>query len=276
MSKTDSAWARGLSHVATLVARTIPTPIKSLIRRNRGLNQLVHRSFAKSLGDVVTIKSGPMAGMKLAVSQYISDKYIRGIYELETQLALDRLLQNGMVCYDLGASIGYMSLLMARRAKIVYAFEPAPHAAAEIRRHSQVNGLANVSVIPCPVSDSEREVEFSITDNAYGSSIAKDTKWPRLKLQCITIDQFARTHESPDLMKIDVEDEEARVLEGATETLRSRPPLICCEIHSSSSALRVREILRENGYSITSLDQEPFEIPETIIQGELQIVAVPR
>lgn len=77
-------------------------------------------------------------------------------------------------------------------------------------------------------------------------------------------------------MKIDVEDEEGLVLEGATETLRSKRPLICCEIHSSESAVRVREVLHERGYSIAFLDQKPFEIPEMIVQGELQIVAVPR
>ncbi|MGB8523764.1 MAG: FkbM family methyltransferase [Candidatus Acidiferrales bacterium] len=144
---------RSIRRLATFLARSIPTPVRRLVRCNRAVNRFVRGSFVGALGNVVTIESGPMAGIKLAVSEHISHKYIRGVYELETQFALDRLLKNGVVCYDLGASIGYMSLLMARRAKTVYAFEPAPHAAAEIRRHAEVNGFTNIKVIPNPVSN---------------------------------------------------------------------------------------------------------------------------
>jgi len=72
-----------------------------------------------------------------------------------------------------------MSLLMARRARHVYAFEPAPHAANELRKHVRSNGFDNITLVPTPVSDSHRPVVFSLTDNAYGPRIVEGpSRWP--------------------------------------------------------------------------------------------------
>lgn len=262
--------------IATL-SRYAPPFVKRWIRSNRNMNkvaQKVYSSFIRIGGPTAIIASGPLAGTKLAVSQHTSYSYLRGTYEIDTQRAIDGMLQSGMVCYDLGASIGYMTLLMARRAKHVYAFEPAPHAASEIQKHVAANGLQNVSIVPHPVSDEIKSVRFSLTDNAYGSSITRDAKWSTIELTTVTLDSFAEAHEFPDLIKIDVEDEEFRVLCGAHQVLK-RKPLICCELHSVESARGVKAILRSNGYRITTLRGRPFEIPETVVQGELQVLAFP-
>jgi FkbM family methyltransferase len=218
-----------------------------------------------------------MAGMRLAVSPHISHVHIRGISELETLIALERLVRPGQICYDLGASIGYMSLLMARKARHVYAFEPAPHAAEEIRRNAAANGLTNITIVPAPVTDNIREVEFALTDVAYGSSIAHgQSMWPKLRLITTTLDDFVRDHPPPDLLKIDVEGEEGHVLQGATELLKAGRTTICCELHSSEAARTVLTLLTHYGYTATTLSGAPLALPENVIPGELQIVAAPR
>lgn len=268
-----------LRSAAIALTRLTPKPLKTWIQQNPGLYHVFRKAFSFFVGlegETVAIASGPMQGMQLVVGEHVSHAHIGGSYEWDTQLAVDRLVSPEYVCYDLGASIGYISLLMARKAKVVYAFEPSAHAAAELRKHATANRLDNIIVVPSPVSDTVRTVSFTVNDNAYGSRIASErSKWPTIELTSITLDDFVKNHPSPDFMKIDVEDEEARVLQGARSILRERRAKICCELHSEQSAKEVQQTLSEYGYKITDLNGRAIEISGPVIPGDLQILAVP-
>jgi len=269
-----------LRELAIKGARLTPKFVKDAIHHTRFLDRLSRKAFKGAMsagGGVVRIQSGPLAGLHLAVSEHVSHAHVSGTYEIETQRAIDGLVRPGSVCYDLGASIGYLSLLMARKAKQVYAFEPAPHAIGEIRKHAAANNFANIEIVPSPVSDTERTVEFALTDAAYGSRInAAETRWPKLQLTTITLDDFAAQHPFPDFIKIDVEGEEGRVLEGARSILREKRTSLCCELHSEEAARHVQGVLSEYDYRITTLDGTPFQITEEIIAGEVQVIAAPQ
>src|SRR5881394_2122332 len=112
-----------LRRLSVLAARAMPEPLKNWIHHHRSLDSAARKMFAlfsKSGGDTATIESGPMKGLRLRVGEHVSHAHISGTYEIETQQAIDRLVTPGSVCYDLGASIGYLSLLMARKASHVY------------------------------------------------------------------------------------------------------------------------------------------------------------
>ena len=260
-------------------ARLFPQRVKQRIHKHPTLSRFASRLFARVAsvtGSVATIETGPLKGTKLKVSEHTSHAHLSGSYELKTQLAIDRLVQPGFICYDLGASIGYLSLLMAQKAKHVYAFEPAPHAVREIRNHIEANHLPNITIIEKPVSDGEYEVTFALNDNAYGNEIVRGpTRWPTITIKTVTLDQVAREISYPDFIKIDVEGEEGRVLLGAGELLKRKRPVICCELHGNEVGKQVQEILTTLGYTLTTLDNEPFEMPEHVVPGELQIIALP-
>lgn len=249
------------------------------MHKNPSVYHLIRKTFSFFVGlsgNTVAIESGPLKGTLLVVDEHISHAHIRGTYELETQLAIEKLVSPGFICYDLGASIGYLSILMAKKAKVVYAFEPAEHAAAELLKHAQANQLRNITIVSSPVSDAVRTVRFTRTDTAYGSRIAQgQSKWPTVELTTITLDDFVSRNPLPDFIKIDVEDEELRVLQGARSILRKRKATICCELHSEGSARGVCSILSEYGYRITDLQGQPFEISGPVIPGEVQILATP-
>jgi FkbM family methyltransferase len=261
-------------------ARLTPRFVKDWVHSSRFLDRVSRKTFERAMaaeGGVVRIESGPMEGLLLSVSEHISHAHVSGLYEAETQQAVARLVAPGSVCYDLGASIGYLSLLMARRAGRVYAFEPAPHAQAEIRKHAAANGFDNIEIVPSPVSDRERQVTFSLTDNAYGSCIVEgETRWPTLELTTVTLDDFAETHPQPDFVKMDVEGEEGRVLRGARSILRERRAAFCIELHSNEAAREVQDVLAEYDYEITTLEGGPYRLEGEVVAGEVQVVAQPR
>ena len=115
--------------LAVFAARVTPQFIKNTVHRSRLLDRisrLVFSTLVAADGTTAVINSGPSQGIKLAVGPHTSHAHLSGTYEIECQTAIARNVRPSTVCYDLGASIGYMSLLMARTAKHVYAFEPAP------------------------------------------------------------------------------------------------------------------------------------------------------
>lgn len=74
---------------------------------------------------------------------------VRGTLETSVQEAMRRLLPRGGVFFDVGANIGFFSLIAARLVgpdgKVV-AFEPVPATAALISENAQRNGLATIDV----------------------------------------------------------------------------------------------------------------------------------
>src|ERR1035438_3244516 len=155
------------SRIPVWLAQRTPARVKTAIHHVRFLDRTLMSLYGSLIDDkVMTIEDGPMRGIKLAASQHTSHAHINGTYEREVQEAIDNMVRPGDICYDLGASIGYMTLLMARKAKHVYSFEPAPHAIAEMKRHLAVNSLENVTIVPSPVSGDVREVRFCLTDGA--------------------------------------------------------------------------------------------------------------
>lgn len=265
------------SRIPVWLAERTPRSFKLAVRRVRFLDKAFMSLYGLLMKDNVTqIEEGPMRGINLATSRHTSHAHIRGTYEREVQDAIDSMVRAGDICYDLGASIGYMTLLMARKAKHVYAFEPAPHAIAEMRRHIAANGMQNVTVVPSPVSDAVRAVRFCLTDVAYGSSINEtETRWPVLSLETTTLDLFVRDHPVPDFLKMDVEGEEGAVLDGAHELLAHRKTSICCEVHSREAARSVIGTLERFGYKLTLLDGSKAKVPEEVVAGDFHILARP-
>jgi FkbM family methyltransferase len=266
-----------LTSLAVTVARRLPVGFKSWVHNHRRLDGVSRWLFRTALGDeFVSIEDGPLAGLRLAVSEHISHAHIRGTYERQATEAIARLLRPNDVCYDLGASIGYLSLLMARNARFVYCFEPAPHAATEIVRSMAANGFKNYAIVPSPVTDSVRQVRFAITDVAYGSAISEQsTRWPELMLTSTTLDRFIQGHDAPDFVKMDVEGEEDHVLAGAGTLLARRSTVFCCELHSPEDVSQCRAIFDDHEYVMTALDGSPVQWDADAIPGEFHIVARP-
>jgi|SRR6266545_1869432 len=268
-----------VADLVTALAAHVPAVVKRWLRRHHHVYRTARKLISagvRASGEFVVIQSGPAQGNRLAVSEHVSHAHIRGTYERDLMEAVERFLFDGAVCYDLGASIGYVSLLMARRARVVYAFEPSPVAHREMRRHIAANGFANIVIVDRPVSDSEHEVRFAVSDVAYDSMIPLgETTVPTRTLTTVSLDEFVNDHEWPDLIKIDVEWHEGQVLEGARKILARGTAVILCELHGVDTARHVVDLLQLYGYRIRTLADSDFEIPATIVPGDVQVVGVP-
>jgi FkbM family methyltransferase len=242
-----------------------PGPIRAL-RNVPVVGRLIHivsqRTVASNEKVWSRIEAGPGKGLWIELNPRTGQQYLRGQVESAIQSILAERLRPGMVFYDLGANIGLFSLIAARLVGLtgqVFSFEPDPETVTRLRRNFARNRFQNAKVIQAGVWSSSGKQSFqwagpSSPDHGVGRFEAGESGASSAELDCITLDDFIASRSSPDAIKCDVEGAEVEVLRGATKLLRSRRPWIVCEIHSEAKGQNVRQILREAGYRIESVD----------------------
>ncbi len=164
--------------------------------------------------------------------------YKRGIYEAELSdfLGAHIPFEAGDTFLDVGANIGWHSLLLARKHPDlqVFAFEPEPENSELLQHNIRINGLTNVEVIPKAASIEEGEQEFYLyaDKNAGRHSLLPINEGKVITVPLITLDHFISERglspKSIKLLKIDVEGYELNVLRGA-ESLLGKVPVILLE-----------------------------------------------
>lgn len=166
-----------------------------------------------------------------------------------------RLCRPGLLCLDIGAHAGMYSLLFGRRGARVFAFEPLPANLAWLGRTLRANRLdrldgpaggAPVTVVPWALSDREGKTLFR--EGAHSSEGRLDPAGtrPAYATTCDAFCAFAGIR--PDLLKIDVEGEEAAVLRGSAGILGERRPAILLSTHGDLAKEECLRLLRDAGY----------------------------
>ena len=156
-------------------------------------------------------------------------------YEPEVAAALGRLLRPGMRLLDLGANVGYFTLLGASLVSAqgqVVAFEPNPDNVALLRLGVRDNGFTNVVVHAIALA--EGAGSFALyTDRRSSLSYAVEAtrevpgRRPTHVVPALALDAFLGDLGPVDVVKIDVDGNELRVLSGMRGLVaRDRPVLV--------------------------------------------------
>lgn len=140
-------------------------------------------------------------------------------------------LEPGMTVLDIGANIGYYSLLAARTVGPkghVYAFEPDPRTVESLTANVRANAFSNVTVIPKAASDSTRLLQLRqsriATYSGLHSSMPPGSVIGTTAVETVRLDDVLEGARV-DVMKCDVEGEEPAVLRGMRRTLQNSPDL---------------------------------------------------
>lgn len=178
-------------------------------------------------------------------------RVLGGTYEPDQTELFRRSVRPGDDVLDLGAHLGYYTLLASRLAGIsgrVFAFEPQPRNVAYLRRHAQLNGCRNVEVVEAAVYDRTGEVRFQ---PGRGSGTGKVAEDGGTAVRAVRLDDFVVERGIvPAVLKIDVEGGERRVLDGAREMLRRDRPLIFLSTHGPERADSCRRSLADLDYRV--------------------------
>jgi FkbM family methyltransferase len=201
--------------------------------------------------------------INVSLKDYIqSSIFFNGYYERTIVEWLCSELSPTDVFWDVGANIGAITLVAARRCARVVAFEPEPTTMAKLRNNVHVNGLNNVRLEPIALSDQDGDVMLTLGPecNSGMNSIAlRRTDRPSISVKTTTADAFlsAIASDAPTVMKIDVEGAEARVLRGAPKLLTC-PRLRAIMFESKAGA----EGRPEDRALLSSLEGAGFRVRE--------------
>lgn len=183
---------------------------------------------------------------------------LRGELELPVQEALRRSLPTGGTLWDVGANIGFFSLLGARLvgpAGRVIAFEPVAEIAALIEEAALRSGLGVEVRAEAVAARAGREQLLVGADRSWSHLASRghtgDTH--AVGVPVTTLDAaLAAGAPVPDVVKLDVEGSEGDVLRGAQDLLAQHGPILVIELHDTATEVCV--LLDDAGYVVERLD----------------------
>jgi len=200
------------------------------------------------------------------------------LYERDVSLFMIRVLRPGDVFIDVGANIGFMTVLsgaLVGPTGRVFAFEPGRNNLPELRHNIALNGFQHVEVIESPVSDRVEEVDFYLYDgDGNGNALFDAGKLPRndptrttrVSLVSSTLDALTARFQQAGpvkLLKMDAEGAETRIINGGSEFLKqTRIPFVIAELHPSAlhmmgtSPEELRALMESHGYQTYVLPYE--------------------
>jgi len=214
-------------------------------------------------GDAVRVLGGPLRGACLEMPQAERPSFVSGTYERAIVAALRHYIVAGATVYDVGAHVGYLSLVMAGLVGAtgrVMAFEANPRNQQSLIANVSRYAPNRVTVKSCAVSDVTRIVSFATFDYSTVGHIGTDDTPNNalyVDVQATSLDDvvYKRGLPAPALIKIDVEGAEAAVLRGADDLLRDHRPVIIAEARATDEWHDAMERLSTYGYTSTPLNR---------------------
>ena len=227
----------------------------------RWLDWRITKKFARLSGRKIK-RSVPMFwGERITIvyPEYVSGflgKY--GYFERDLTAAVVDLVEPGDTFYDVGAHFGFYSVLAADlvgSSGAVHSFEPTPQTYevlsenADRRENIQSHNLA--------VFDEPKSIQFweqSVRDSSLNFVVGDDQCIDRdkmhdgwmIEVQAVRLDDFAKTHGTPDVIKLDVEGVESFVLRGMNGILERSRPVVMMEVGDNITEKTGNVCSREN------------------------------
>ena len=178
--------------------------------------------------------------------------------DADSPLGVLSYVVEGDVVIDVGGNIGQtalpLALALGNRGRVI-SFEPFPETRRRFCRNLELNPGLHVTVEPFALGNTRTTAKMArpCETNSGGNQIAEEGEQVRV----ITLDEYASGMERVDLIKVDVEGYELKVLEGAEDVLDKFHPRLYLELNHAAlarqgaSANRLLDFLERKGYRIS-------------------------
>lgn len=255
--------------------RWLPWPVR------RSMRLLVRRYFELRGYPL----SGVLSGCRMRGK--VPGSFREGSYEPQVCEIISRIVQPRWVCVDVGAYVGYFTLLLAKlagRNGRVIAFEAHPVNAEQVRSNVRLNGYgAWVQVENAAVCDGTDEwVKLfpgrrdSPTEwNIVGHDVEGNPTQPELEVRATSLDAYFPPGSRLDFIKVDIEGAEAQALHGMRRLLEESKPFVLVEFHDDSGWTGRKELFAAQ-YCLYDLENARWLDSKLDVQRVYHCLAVPR
>jgi FkbM family methyltransferase len=237
--------------------RVLPPPAYHRIRRVPVLGAAVRRlvdAMVPKRGLLLTrVQSGPLSGTVLELDPRMQIDAVIGRYEAVVQDAIEEALEAGGTAFDIGAHLGYFTLLMASYVGDggrVVSFEPDPNVARGLQRNVDRNRAksgAEIVLVSAAVDEEPGLAAFTVGRETSRGRLS--SRQGDLEVDVTTLDDVWDDFGRAALVKIDVEGREVGVLSGGERALKARHAVFVIEAHTDELQQQCRAILGRHGYT---------------------------
>ena len=234
--------------------------------------------FKNNLGQVLNIKTNQTSYLTQLL-------YWEGYQNFEYSDIFIKLIKKINVFYDIGANIGYYSLLAEIENKNikVIGFEPASGPLFYFRENIKINKFKNIKVESLALSDKEGEITFYeirnqkytyLKHNLAGEGNVGSKKIGRnfvpISVKTITLDKYVENTKEVniDLIKMDTEGTEHFILENSANVLKLMKPIIICETLFNTIELELEKLMSSYGYEFYNHTEMGLNKVNTIVRQE--------
>jgi FkbM family methyltransferase len=256
----------GATHVITGMPEQRRAELAERVRSGRASRALLRRASSWYGRAPVPIAGGLAHLLYVSTADLPLDHahaglIVRGTLEPPVQEALRRLLAPGDVFYDVGANVGFFTILGARLvgpAGRVVAFEPVPACARAVGHNIALNAFHHAEIREEAVGAAGGRAQLLVVGEASWSHLASTGRHADVReeidVTVVAIDELVQdgTIPAPDVLKIDTEGAELQAIAGMRATIERHRPAIVCELHDTNSEFLAR--MDELGYTTTNLD----------------------
>ena len=186
-----------------------------------------------NLVDLFTINGTELFVPELEIKNIQQHKvmYDKKQTDLVTKLAKDKTV------LDIGANIGYMSVVMGKVAKLIHAFEPDPDNLKILLKNLEYHNITNYRAYQYAVSNTHlSETDLYHCEFNHGMHRIYSSQWcnknNKIRVPTIKIDEIIK--DPVDFIKLDVEGSELKALKGMEKTLLKYHPTLMMEFHPPS------------------------------------------
>ena len=151
---------------------------------------------------------------------------INGVLEPCETALLNREIKQGDIVVDIGANIGYYTLLASRQVGSVgkvYAFEPDPTNFALLKKNVAINNCRNVVMVNKAVAERSVTMKLYLSDVNDGDHRAYASEETRkcISIECTSLDDFFKdSSEDIDFIKMDIQGFECKAMRGMQALLK--------------------------------------------------------
>ena len=192
------------------------------------LDQLGKRIVLSLLGDPMVFDADGLRLQGPVSSRVMLAHMKASTYEPMSLELFKAALSPGMTVLDIGANIGFYSLIACRAVGdtgMVYAFEADPRNVVHLNVNAKANSCTNLTVISSAVAAGPGTLTFRMADrpdfSSLFASMEEDIPFVTKTVETVAVDDVLKAGQHVDVIKMDIEGGEAAALRGMTATLEA-------------------------------------------------------
>lgn len=213
---------------------------------------------------VVPVLRGPARGKKWVIGSQRHAFWL-GSYEPHMQNCIAAEVKPGGVFYDIGANVGFYTLLasdLVKQGKVV-AFEPLTANVVYLKRHVQLNAVRNVEVMQLAICDHEGFSSFESEKTRLMGRLKADGA---CRVQTASLDSLLDDGiiAPPNYVKMDIEGAELQALLGGRTCFQRHKPILFLATHGADITRECGQLLQSWNFSLQYIDRTAEERAEIL------------